>query len=268
MNCIVTTIRKQSTAAEALARRAAAILQVPYIERDGMGIDTLRCRFGIDTVIVATQTHPIASTSNGDYFFHLSMAELRIKKLLNTESDHMISAMNLQTGQSVLDCTLGMGTDAIVASYVAGSKGRVVGLEASAIISLITSWGLQNFIDPDVSPEILAALRQITVQQTDYFSYLKSMPDDSFDVVYFDPMFRRPVANSITLKPLRELANKEALNPEVLIEACRVASQRVVIKETSGSLEFNRLGITHVTGGKYSSIQYGVIHTGGTAWKN
>lgn len=268
MKCIVTTIRKKSAAAEDLARKSASILKAPYIARDGMSIDALRRLYGIDTIIVAAQNQLIASTSNGDYFFHLSMAELRIKKLLNNENDHMISAMNLQAGQSVLDCTLGMGTDAIVASYVTGNKGRVVGIEASPIISLITSWGLQNFIDPDVSSEILAALRPIIVRQADSFAYLKSMPNDSFDVVYFDPMFRRPVANSITLKPLRDFANKEPLNTEVLAEACRVASRRVVVKEMNGSLEFKRLGISYTTGGKYSSIQYGVIHTGGTAWKN
>jgi len=268
MNCIVTTIRKQSDSAIKLAHRFAELLQVPYIARQGMGIDTIRRRFDIDIVIVSTQTCPIVSMSNGDYFFHLNMAELRIKNLLNGKCDHMISAMNLQPGQSVLDCTLGMGTDAIVANYVVGAHGRVVGLEASAIISLVTSWGLRHFINPDVPSEILAALRSITVHQTDYFSYLKSLPDDCFDVVYFDPMFRRPVANSITLKPLRELANKEPLNAQVLAQACRVASRRVVVKETNGSPEFSRLGITQITGGKYSSVQYGVIETGGKPCKN
>ena len=268
MNCIITTIRKQSAAAEEMAHKIALILKIPYIERNGMAIDDMRCRFDVDTVIIATQTHPIVSTTNGDYFFHLSMAEMRIKKLQKGECDHMISAMNLLPGQTVLDCTLGMGTDAIVANYIAGNHGQVIGLETSAIICLVTAWGLQHFINPTVQPEILAALRSITVQQTDYSSYLKSIPDHSFDIVYFDPMFRHPVANSVNLKPLRELANKAPLSTEIIAEACRVAAQRVVIKEANGSPEFSRLGIAKITGGKYSSVQYGVIETGGKPWKN
>lgn len=266
MNCAVTTIRKHSDSAELLARRCAQILQAPYIERCGMGIEAMKRRYNIDTIVIATQTHPIVSTPVGEYFFHLSMAELRINKILNGDNDHMISAMNLKKNQSVLDCTLGMGTDAIVASFIVGSQGKVVGLESSAIISLITSWGLQHFSNSDVSPEILAALRSISVRRSDALSYLKTMADNSFDIVYFDPMFRHPVANSITLKPLRELANKEPLNKEILAEACRVAAQRVIIKEMNKSAEFNRLGITHVMGGKYSSVQYGVLDTGGTSW--
>ncbi|MBP1764581.1 MAG: hypothetical protein H6Q65_1639 [Firmicutes bacterium] len=263
MNCIVTTIRKQSIKAEELAAEIAKILQIPYMPREGLGIETMRCRFDVDTIIIATQNYPIVSTTNGDYFFHLSMAELRINKLLNGEGDHMVAAMDLQPGQSVLDCTLGMGTDAIVANYIAGEQGHVVGLEVSAIIALVTSLGLKHFTSPDIPPEILAALRTITVQHIDSFSFLKSMPNNSFDIVYFDPMFRQPVANSMNLKPLRELANKEPLNRDILVEACRVASRRVVIKETKDSPEFTRLGIKHFSGGKYSRVQYGIIHTGG-----
>ncbi len=263
MNCIVTTIRKQSIKAEILAAEIANRLQVPYIPREGLGIEAMRCRFDVDTIIIATQNYPIVSTTNGDYFFHLSMAELRINKLLHGEGDHMVAAMDLQPGQSVLDCTLGMGTDAIVASYIAGKQGRVVGIEASAIIALVTSLGLKHFTTPDIPPEILTALRAIAVQNDDAFPFLKSMPDKSFDIVYFDPMFRQPVANSMNLKPLREIANQEPLNKELLVEACRVASRRVVIKETKDSPEFTRLGIKHFAGGKYSRVQYGIIYTGG-----
>ena len=266
MNCITTTIRKHSIPAEQLARNLAGTLQVPYVERDNLSLDALRRRFDVDNIIVATQSHPIVSTLGGNYFFHLSMAELRIKNLINGNYDHMSTAMALAPGRTVLDCTLGLATDAVVASYIVGNSGQVVGLEITAIIAAVTALGLQQFTNSGIDPAIIAALRRIKVYHTDCLTYLRELPNNSFDVVYFDPMFRHPVTDSANLNPLRRLADAAPLNLSSIREACRVAALRVVVKEANGSPEFARLGIASLLGGKYSSIQYGIIETGGTAW--
>lgn len=49
----------------------------------------------------------------------------------------MVEAMDLKPKMSVLDCTLGLGTDATVASYIVGENGKVVGLESATLIYLI-----------------------------------------------------------------------------------------------------------------------------------
>jgi ubiquinone/menaquinone biosynthesis C-methylase UbiE len=93
----------------------------------------------------------------------------------------------------------------------------------------------------------------------DYHQYLKLLPDNSFDIIYFDPMFRNPINKSSNLKPIRTLADMRSLTTESIKEARRVAKKRVVIKEAAGSNEFTRLGIVTTVGGKYSSIKYGII---------
>ena len=116
---------------------------------------------------------------------------------------------------------------------------------------------MKNFSDD--SPHILEAMRRIEVVNADCGEFLKTCADKSFDAVYFDPMFRRPIHKSSGLNPIRPLADSRPLTPEIIREACRVAKLRVVMKEHSGSEEFSRLGFKILSGGKYSSVAFGVI---------
>lgn len=260
MNVIVTTINKPDPLVAEYARTLSARLDAPLVERSGRSLAALRAEYGTDTVLVAAKAGPVVHTPGGEYFFHLSMAELRINNLRDGNHDHMVAAMNLLPGMSVLDCTLGLATDAIVASYAAGEGGRVVGLESSPLIAAIAANGLTGFTGD--RPEINAALRRITVVSADYNDYIATLPSASFDVVYFDPMFRSPVSTSSSMKPIRHLADHRPVSIAALAAARRVARRRVVLKEASGSREFARLGFATVVGGKYSSVHYGVLETG------
>lgn len=259
MNCIITTAVKPDTTLEQTARAIAGQLPALFVARAGQSLEQLKTSHQTDVIIAVTKKGLVAHTANGDFFFHPSMAQLRIKNLISGKDDHMVSAMNLTAGMSVLDCTLGLGTDAIVASYVTGPCGQVTGLEAAKIISLITDSGLKHYQTDGID----AALRRINVVHADYHHYLAGLPEKSFDIVYFDPMFRRPIDSSSNIKPLRQLADNRALTPAALRQAVRVARKRVVIKETRHSGVFAELGIKHTTGGKYSSIHYGMIEAGG-----
>ncbi|MCX7781785.1 MAG: class I SAM-dependent methyltransferase, partial [Negativicutes bacterium] len=166
-------------------------------------------------------------------------------------------AMGLAPGMTVLDCTLGLATDAIVASFVTGPKGKVTGLESSPVLALVAKYGLGSFTAE--SNEITAALRRIEVKCDDHRVYLQEQPDASVDVVFFDPMFRVPIASSSNLKPLRYLANPQPLSKEIIKEAARVARRRIVVKEAQASGALRELGFALTVGGKYSSVQYGVM---------
>uniref|UniRef100_UPI0025D0B145 class I SAM-dependent methyltransferase n=1 Tax=Selenomonas sp. F0473 TaxID=999423 RepID=UPI0025D0B145 len=107
--------------------------------------------------------------------------------------------------------------------------------------------------------EMHAAMRRIAVHAADALTYLREQPDGSFDVVYFDPMFRRPLHESAGMNALRASADMRALTPETVAAACRVARRRVVMKERRGSGEFERLGFSEVVGGRYSRVAYGVM---------
>ncbi|MDT8901396.1 class I SAM-dependent methyltransferase [Anaeroselena agilis] len=260
MNLIVTTIHKPTPTVAEQAEELAERLAAPFVERGRSSLGSLCAEHDADTVLVAAKGGPVVHTAGGEYFFHLSMAELRINNLKDGKPDHMISAMGLARGMSVLDCTLGLATDAVVASFAAGEEGRVVGLEASPLIAAITGYGLAGFASG--RPDVDAALRRIEVIRADYNAYLANLPDASFDVVYFDPMFRAPVAASSSLRPIRTLADPRPVGPEAVAAALRVAKRRVVLKEARGSGEFARLGFATVVGGKYSSIHYGILEAG------
>ena len=124
-------------------------------------------------------------TPEGELFFHPNMSQLRIKNIRMGDEDHMAAALDLQEGMSVLDCTLGFGADSIVASFVVGEGGQVIGLEASPLIAFITSEGMKKFLATNY--ELHSAIKRVKVINADYNDYLQTLPDKSVDVVYFDP---------------------------------------------------------------------------------
>lgn len=63
------------------------------------------------------------------------------------------------------------------------------------------------------------------------------------------------------MAPLRSLADPMPLSEEALREALRVSRGRVVLKETSKSTEFDRLGFQSTVGGKYSKVKYGILQS-------
>lgn len=258
MAAIVTTGRKISPDSVTLAQAAATRLQIPYVERRTAGLPALKAKYGVDFVLVAKQGLLTLETPGGELFFHPNMAHLRLKNLRGGDPDRMVDAMGLAPGMSVLDCTLGFGADAIVASYAVGPKGQVTGIESQPLIEAVVGHGLAYFTGD--SPYILEPMRRIRTLCEDALHYLQQQADDSIDVIYFDPMFRHPFMDSTSLDPLRTVADKRALTAETVAEACRVARCRVVMKESSRSEEFSRLGFQIAEGGRYSNVRYGVIH--------
>ncbi|WP_371371175.1 class I SAM-dependent methyltransferase [Sporomusa aerivorans] len=260
MDSIVTTVQHPSPDVTQMAKEFAIKLSIPFAERNRQSVASLKEKYKVSNLVVASAAGPTVHTATGEYFFHLSMAELRIKNLINGKHDHMVAAMGLAPGMSVLDCTLGLATDAIVASFVVGEAGRVVGVESQPLIALIAEYGLQHF-SHDSHPEynIIGTLRRIKVENAEHSEYLTMLPADSFDVVFFDPMFRNPIHKSSNFKPIRGLADQRLVAPEAIRQAVRVAKQKVVVKEAANSEEFLRLGITNIVGGKYSSVKYGII---------
>ncbi len=192
------------------------------------------------------------------FAFHPGLAGLRVLALDRGQVDHMVTAMGLRVGDQVLDCTLGLASDAVVASFIAGETGCVVGIEASPLVAVIVADGLSRYRFPK-DPRVEAAMRRIQVMPGDHLELLRRRESRSSDVVYFDPMFRHAIEESDGIGPLRSLANHEALALEAIVEAKRVARRCVVIKERSGSNEFVRLGVDRTVSGRYGPITYGVI---------
>jgi len=244
----------------AAGRTLAAELGVPFVPRGGRGIATLLSQERAEGVLVfgarGLVLYFFRDGRQQKFFFHPGTALLRIKNLLAGKPDQMIQAMALRPGDTVLDCTLGLGADAIVASFVTGQQGRVVGLEKVAPLALVTAYGLRHY---DKEPLITAAMRRIEVVVADHREYLLALPPASFDVVYFDPFFQVPVKGAAQVAPLRALGEKEPLSELTIQAALKVARRRVVLKERRDSPEFARLGFGKVYGGQHARVAYGVI---------
>ena len=255
-NLIVTTGAKMEPENVRLAQETARHLSSRYVERGRTALSSLREHHQAGNILIVRHGELFLDTPAGEFFFHPSMAHVRVKNLRQGQRDHFVEAAGLRAGMSVLDCTLGLGADAIVASYVTGAEGNVRALESRPLIAEIVSCGLSH---PRETGPMGEAMRRIRVITADYGDFLYRQPDKSADVVYFDPMFRQPLWDSVGLRPLRSLADGRPLEKEVLQEACRVARQRVVMKESHNSGEFARLGFSRFAGGKYSRVRYGIM---------
>jgi len=258
---IVTTAHKNSPLQKAVAGEIAYRLKLPYVERGGRSLSGLCAAHGAAGAVVAAE-NKISFVSGGqEFYFHHGLAILRIKELNNGKNDQMIEAMCLKPGYRVLDCTLGLGADAIVASFASGEEGQVVGLEKSPVIAEIVRHGLSLYTTGEEAVD--RAMRRIKVIWADYRDFLPAVSPGSFDIVYFDPMFRRPRFGSPSMNTMRSLAAPDPLDREVLAAAARAAARRVVVKERRGSSEFARLGIKEIRGGRYAPVAYGVLEGSG-----
>jgi 16S rRNA (guanine1516-N2)-methyltransferase len=269
---IVTTVKDKAELA-ARAKSLAMELNCFFVERKDRSLATLAEIYKHEITIVVGEKHIAARIGSEEFFFHPSMALLRLMNYLKGDPDRMAEAMDIQPGMTVLDCTLGFGTDALVASFLTGPAGKVVGLEASEVVSALVRYGMKDYrprlhsgLDPhkaQVLSRLPDAIGRIEVIHTKHLPFLQSLPDKSVDIIYFDPMFRKPCEDSTSISPLRTLALPDQIDLLTIDEACRVARHRVVLKEGRYSREFTRLGFEVVPGGKYSQVAFGIINIGG-----
>ena len=253
-NFIVTTARKPKADSEILAAHFAQKLNLNFIMRADFSLETLKEIYGVENILLVRNNFPVIVTNEGEIFFHPNTAHLRIKNLRQGLGDRLIDAAKIKSGDKILDCTLGLGSDAVVESFVAGN---VTALEINPVLAEVVRYGMKNFSDD--TPPVISAMRRVKIITADYVDYLKNCAENSFDVVYFDPMFRHGINKSSGINPIRPLADNRPLEIDSVKEACRVARRCVIMKENSRSSEFARLGFKIAPGGKYSSISFGVI---------
>lgn len=254
---LISTAQKPS---ESLVRRSQLLaenLSCKWAPRHHLSIARMQQEFGEDDLLILTEEQLVYYHQDAKpLFFHPSTSMIRIKRMLRGESEPLIRAAQAEAGDVVLDCTAGLASDSIVLSHAVGESGKVISLESEAVIYVIIREGLQSY--QTELPILNAAMRRIEVKLAEHAAWLKSMPDASVDIVYFDPMFRTPLMDSSSIAPIRSIANRESLLASSVEEACRVARKTVVMKEHRASEEFLRLGFTRIDH-RSSNIAYGVI---------
>ncbi|WP_214791374.1 MULTISPECIES: class I SAM-dependent methyltransferase [unclassified Exiguobacterium] len=257
MTYIVTTCLRPTEATIERAEAHAATYGAHFVTRRKHSIDTLKQRHHAGVLVFdkrRVEYTPLAGDE--PFFFHPSSSVFRVKQLARGGNDPLVDAAAIKPGDRVLDCTLGLGSDSIVLSHAVGPSGRAVGIESEFVTAMLVKEGLTVWEEKE--PAVNEAMRRLEVVWTDALTYLKTCPDDSFDVVYFDPMFEKTISESVHLNPLRSLANTNPLSLELMMEARRVASRRIVLKAHFESATFETFGFKRIVR-KTSKFHYGII---------
>ena len=173
----------------------------------------------------------------GSARWSVGLAALRLRALdAGGQGEALVSLGGLALGEHVLDCTLGLAQDARVASRLVGRTGRVVALEASLPLAVFAAEGLRR----EAPATRNAALE---IRHADFRNVLATLPEASFDVVLFDPMFSRERRAQPSFSLLRRLANLERLDAGTLELARRVARRVVLVKAPRYGPELKALGL-------------------------
>ncbi|MGG1574062.1 class I SAM-dependent methyltransferase [Fictibacillus sp. NRS-1165] len=253
---IVTTAGKFNEQLIEKAEKISRMVNGRLVSRKNQSISSLHTQFNDHILMVGKEKltlHPLGQSE--PLFFHPNSSMFRVKQILRGEADPLLSAAALDKGMTLLDCTAGLASDAIVCSLAVGSEGKIVGIEKNRYIAFLVESGLCTW--ESGLPEMDAAMRRITILNEDHFSYLKKLPDNSFDVVYFDPMFEESI-DSPGLKGLKGMASYVPMTEETIKEAKRVATKRIVLKDHFRSSRFEEFGFT-VIKRPSSKFHYAVI---------
>ena len=248
----VTTSAQPREALTARAREAARRWAVPFLPRRAKeGIATW-FEERVEALFIFGHDGVVLWDGQGHHGFHVGLAHLRRMRLAAGESDTFVRVAQLAPGDAVLDCTLGLAQDALVASLAVGPGGRVVGVEKSLGLYALASEGLKDF---EQGPDSC----RVEVVHAEAGEYLRTLPSRSFEVVCFDPMFARPQKAQPGFDVLRRFAEHAPLTREVLEEGRRVARRWVVVKGSRYSDDLRKLGLTPEPGSRYSEVAWGRV---------
>ncbi len=129
--------------------------------------------------------------------------------------------------------------------------------QASPLLARVTAWGFSRYVHERRA--VTEALRHIHLTYNTYESVLTSIKDKSYDIIYFDPMFTRPVQESSNFTPLRDVVCHVPLTTDMIDLALCKARKRVVIKGRDFSELSGKYDNLKVGGGRYSRISYAVL---------
>ena len=252
----ITTIAKPQEPECETAHRIAAATSYPYVPRAHRSLAGIAAAAALDGLLVVERDNLALWVAGQCLRYHPNMAKLRLLALEQGQRDLLVDALQLKSGDRVLDCTCGLGADAIVAACTVGAAGRVRTLEASPLLALLVEHGMACYALDD-PPDLAPAMRRVEVLNADYADYLRREADNAWDVVYFDPMFSETIIHARGLDLVRYLARPGGPAPADLREARRVARRRVVMKDCRPGRDLDRLGFAKVEEGR--RVCYGVL---------
>lgn len=245
MRLVVTTPLRPSPEEERAAIVAAGRYDLPYAARDRRALTRVVAAAGAEGALVLSAARAVLSAGGVEHAWSPGMGLLRMKRVLDaraagrpaapTDRDPFAEAAGIEPGDRVLDCTAGLGADALVAAAAVGPRGEVLGLESSRALAAWTGEGMRRLG--------AAPARRVEIRCADHAAFLAASPARAFDVVVFDPMFRHARAEPGGFDVVRRLADPRPLAPGALAEARRVARRWVVVKDGAPGWDLARLGL-------------------------
>lgn len=239
MRLAVTTSLDAGEADRLGAEEAARRHALPYTARGGRPLARVAAEAGAAALLVLGARQVVLWDGQAERRWDPGMGLLRAKRLRQGERstrDSFLEAALLRPGERVLDCTLGLAADALVAAEAVGPEGRVAGIESSPALALLADEGLRRLGDP--------AAARVQVLPGDAPALLAALPARSWDLVCFDPMFRHGREEPPGFDLVRRLGDARPLAPEALAEARRVARRAVLVKDGTPGWDLARLGLT------------------------
>ena len=220
----VTTSRNANLTIRARAQQKATEWCLPYVERHDVSL--AKTAGNAEAMFVFDHDGLSLSANQSQLRFSLGTAALRLKSIARGDPDTLVRAGDLQTGDQVLDATLGLGRDALVAARAVGPGGNVVAVESSWPLFTLFSEGISLYEASDESAVVQPVL-------DDSRRFLADVEKASFDVVIIDPMFAVPKRSDGSFELLRGFADDTRLDPEWIQLARRAAKRWVVVKTDS-----------------------------------
>lgn len=182
MKTIVTTAGRPDEESLMLANQLCEELGYEFEPRKKRSVQKIAEERNANVIVAGKnryEYYPKNATS--PFFFHPNTAAFRLKRIARGETEPFLEACRLQRGDTFLDCTLGIGSDAMVAAFKVGDTGQVVGLETNKNIAWIVRTGMQQYDTTELP--LTACMRSIQVIHSEAVNYLKTQQDNSFDVV-------------------------------------------------------------------------------------
>lgn len=256
---IITTAFDETEDLITKAHELSKKLRIPYYRRYKKTVKYLLDQVDPEIFVVNNQ-RGLSYYQKGkeEVFFHPNMSMHRIKQLSKGQKDSLVTACQLREGMSFLDCTLGLASDTLVAAYMVKDEGKVVSLEKSFPLSILVREGLQHYANHEKT-QWQSLVERIQIKNEDNLSYLKQCEDGAFDVVYFDFMFNQAVEGSHGIKVIKPIVSYDVMTEEHVLEALRVAKQRVVVKSSYGNQTIKELGFSMTRENQKRHFFYGVI---------
>lgn len=228
---IITTSLRENESLIAHAQELASELGVDYRPRRKLSLSKCLERFGPFYLLYKDRLSFVNADAS-ELAFHPDTAALRIK----APHDALVSLLG-KSPKSILDTTMGLASDSLVMAAVGN---QVTALESQDVIFQVVSRGLASYQTDDKQLE--KAMRSIKAIKSDSLSFLKAQADNSFDIIYADPMFSEIIKESENLEAIKPLANGSRLTEEWLKESKRVAREKIIIKAHFRDTVFEELG--------------------------